>query len=224
MIRINLLPVDKRRKERTPLPRLGLVVLDAAVFTVILFYAIFVFFQIGDREREIASLQSALTSLDPAVRKHADLTTYIRKLEGTVREIESTIGEEAKRHYWWQSMDALWDVIHQNPKIWIDEITVLDDRQAQSAARKHNPDFGGLPPFGVSIKCHASGRDIGPVTKFRKDLKRHAGLRKWFQEINWDVQWNVAEEEDFVEKYSLNFDINLIGRSEGGGPPGAVRR
>jgi len=215
MIRINLLPVEKRKRERTPLPRFGLILLDAGVLTAVVFLCLLHLIWINDLQTEIKNLQTRRDSLAGAVKDHKDLTGEIAKLTATLKDIENTTGRKVE---WWRAMDALWEVIHFNPRIWITDLQTIDDKAAASAAKSYNSEFAGTPGYGVTMKCHCAGKDVTSLTKFRMDLKRNADVKKYFSEINWDAQWNVTREEAFVEGWSMSFDIKLIGRFE---PPGA---
>lgn len=219
MIRINLLPVEKRKAERTPLPRFGLIVVDVGVLTLVVFGCAYLLLQINNVRRDINNLKTEVASLEPDVQRHQQLTSQIKTLEATLGEISRTAGRPVE---WWRAMDALWEVIHFNPRIWVDEITVLDAKTAETQAKSYNPEFIGLPPYGLYLKCHCAGRDVKELTKFRMDLKRSQDLAKFFQEINWDAQWSVEDEKEFVEQYSMQFDVRLIGRQQLPGMPGAA--
>ncbi len=215
MIRINLLPVEKRKAERTPLPRFGLVVLDVAVLTAIAFYCVFLFFRISQVEQQIAELQAERERLEPEVKQHQALTTKKGALEAAHREIGETTNRKVE---WWRAMDAVWEVIHNNPRVWITDLQTVDGNGAAGAAKSYNPEFADTPPYGVFLRCYCGGRDVAQFTKFRKDLKRNADVKKYFKEINWDAQWTLQSEPEYVEQYSMSFDIRLIGKAQ---PPPA---
>ncbi len=222
MIRINLLPVEKRKKERTPLPRFGLIVLDVGVLTAIVFYCVWVYLQILVVEDEVRQLNQTKADLQPYVDKHRDLQGRLAALRSQLTEIEQTTG---RRIEWWRAMDSLWEVINSNPRVWLSEISLLEDRTTEGRVRQYNPEFSGTPPFGIQFRAHCAGREVTSFTKFRMDLKRSPELKRWFAEINWDAQWVLAEEPQFVEQYSMGFDVTLIGRQDlpivtGGGPTG----
>lgn len=209
MIRINLLPVEKRRKERTPLPRLGLVMLDASVLAVVVVYCIFVFLQIVAKEGEIADLSKKLNDLKPFVEQHAKLTEQIKKVETSVTEVEKT----AKRNIeWWRAVDMVWEVFHNNPRVWVEDITITEGRSLESAVKKTDPGFKGTIPYGITLKCFCAGKDVAVLTKFRRDLRNHPELKKWFIGINADVSWTISSADEYVEKYSMPFEVVLIGR------------
>ena len=55
MIKINLLPTEKRKAERTPLPRFLLIASTAAAFFILLFYNLFVLKMISDYRQKLAT-------------------------------------------------------------------------------------------------------------------------------------------------------------------------
>src|SRR6185436_7575887 len=70
MIKINLLPTEKRKAERTPLPRFLLIASTAAAFFILLFYNIFILTQISRTRDDIATEPATLRGLEPFVLAH----------------------------------------------------------------------------------------------------------------------------------------------------------
>src|SRR6185436_19597329 len=117
MIKINLLPTEKRKAERTPLPRFLLIASTAAAFFILLFYNLWILKLISDKKDEIAAQQAELQRLQPFVQEHDKLQAEEAALKNKVREIESLITRDVE---YWRTVNALWEVIHQNPRVWID--------------------------------------------------------------------------------------------------------
>ncbi|HYE99717.1 MAG TPA: hypothetical protein VEJ18_12445, partial [Planctomycetota bacterium] len=191
MIRINLLPAEKRKAERTPLPRFFLILTNVAALSIIGLYLAYVWFQIRQTEDDIRSATATLQSLQPAVAEHDRLQQEVAALQAKVREIDSVTERPIE---WWQAINAVWDVIHQHPKVWIDDLRVLDDKQASSDIKRMDPATKIVPVYGIALKCHVAGSEVEEMTRFRKGLKDHPVLQRTLAVLNFDVDWKVDKE------------------------------
>ena len=210
MIKINLLPTEKRKAERTPLPRFLLIASTAAAFFILLFYNLFVLKMISDTVEDIARENRTLNELAPAVAEHDRLVAEETLLKNKVKEIESLINREVE---YWRTVNALWDVIHNNPRVWIDDLRILDSRTAPGDLRRVDPESKEAVAYGVTMRCHVAGEEVTEMTKFRKSLKDHPILQETLTLINFNVQWNVNDEKGSVteEQHSIDFDISMFG-------------
>jgi hypothetical protein len=210
MIKINLLPTEKRKAERTPLPRFLLIASTAAAFFILLFYNLFILKMISDTTEEIKRQQENLARLRPDVELHDKLLAEETALKNKVREIESLISREVE---YWRTINALWDVIHNNPRVWIDDIRILDARGAPGELRRVDPDSKDAVAYGVGMRCHVAGDEVTEMTKFRKALKDHPILQETLTLINFNVQWSVQDERGLSseEVHSIDFDISMFG-------------
>jgi hypothetical protein len=211
MIRINLLPTEKRKAERTPLPRFLLIASTAAAFFILLFYNLFILKMISDTTSEIKQQQDTLARLRPDVELHDKLLAEETALKNKVREIESLINREVE---YWRTVNALWDVIHNNPRVWIDDLRILDIRQAPGELKRVDPDNKEPVAYGIAMRCHVAGDEVTEMTKFRKALKDHPILQETLTLINFNVQWAVQDEKNATtgeESHSIDFDILMFG-------------
>lgn len=210
MIKINLLPTEKRKAERTPLPRFLLIASTAAAFFIMLFYNLFVLKLISDTQDEITNQNKVLADLQPAVQEHDRLVAEQTALQNKVKEIEGLINRDVE---YWRTVNALWDVIHNNPRVWIDDIRVLDSRSAPGELKRVDPDTKEAVAYGITMRCHVAGEEINEMTKFRKSLKEHPVLQETLTLINFNVSWNVSEEKDKASEAShfIDFDISMFG-------------
>src|SRR5262245_29219774 len=211
MIKINLLPTEKRKAERTPLPRFLLIASTAAAFFILLFYNLFVLKLISDTVDDIARENKTLNDLAPFVAEHDKLVAEETALKNKVREIESLISREVE---YWRTVNALWDVIHNNPRVWIDDIRILDSRSAPGDLRRVDPDSKEAVAYGVTMRCHVASEEVTEMTKFRKALKEHPILLETLTLINFNVTWNVSDEkgQDLDEMLKIiDFEISMYG-------------
>lgn len=210
MIKINLLPTEKRKAERTPLPRFLLIASTAAAFFILLFYNLFILKLISDTTNDIKTENDTLARLQPDVQLHDKLLAEQTALQNKVREIEGLIYRDVE---FWRTVNALWDVVHNNPRVWIDDIRILDARTAPGELRRVDPDSKEAVAYGVSMRCHVAGEDVTEMTKFRKSLKEHPILQETLTLINFNVSWLVNEEKSQAseETHSIDFDISMFG-------------
>lgn len=213
MIKINLLPTEKRKAERTPLPRFLLIASTAAAFFILLFYNIFILTQISRTRDDIATEQATLRGLEPFVQEHDKLLARQTELQNKVREIEGLISRDVE---YWRTVNALWDVIHQNPRVWIDDFRILDARTAPGMLKGVDPDSKDAVAYGVTMKCHVAGEEVTEMTKFRRALKENLILQETLTIINFNVDWRVQDEKSTVagvttEDHSIDFAISMFG-------------
>lgn len=210
MIKINLLPTEKRKAERTPLPRFLLIASTAAAFFILLFYNLFILKLISDTTNDIKTERDTLARLQPDVQLHDKLLTEQTNLQNKVREIKGLISRDVE---YWRTVNALWDVIHNNPRVWIDDIRILDARSAPGDLKRVDPGSKDAVAYGVNMRCHVAGEDVTEMTKFRKSLKDHPILQETLTLINFNVTWNIVDEKDKLseETHSIDFEISMFG-------------
>jgi hypothetical protein len=211
MIKINLLPTEKRKAERTPLPRFLLIASTAAAFFILLFYNLFVLKMISDTQDDIVRENKTLNDLARDVAEFDRLTAEETALKNKVKEIESLINREVE---YWRTVNALWDVIHNNPRVWIDDIRVMDSRTAPGDYRRVDPEGKEAIAYGISMRCHVAGEEVTEMTKFRKALKDNPILQESLTLINFNVAWNISEDkgDKGVEEIKfIDFEIAMFG-------------
>jgi cell division protein FtsB len=212
MIRINLLPTEKRKAERTPLPRFLLIASTAAAFFILLFYNLWILKMISDVVDETKRNRQTLADLQPKVQEYERLLAEETQLRTKVKEIESLVNRDVE---YWRMINALWDVIHANPRVWVDDFRILDSRSAPGDIKRVDPENKEAVAYGVAMKCHVASEDVLEMTKFRKSLKEHPLLQEILTLINFNVMWNLTEERPTVKDGDpipvIDFDISMYG-------------
>src|SRR5260221_10627597 len=193
MIKINLLPTEKRKAERTPLPRFLLIASTAAAFFILLFYNLWILKLISDKKDEIAGQQAELQRLQPFVQEHDKLLARQTELQNKVREIDGLITRDVE---FWRTVNALWEVIHQNQRVWIEDVRILDAKAAPGELRRSDPETKEAVAYGVTMRCHVAGEEVTEMTKFRKALKDNMILQETLTLINFDIDWKVNDEKE----------------------------
>ena len=210
MIKINLLPLDKRKTERTPLKGAGLMIADAAIFVGVAILVVISLIQISNTNAEIAQHEKTLKELDPAVKEHDRLALLTKKREGELKDLEAVTG--TRPFEWSQVIDLIWDSVAKHKRVWLDSIELTDGKTMESRLKGVDPTtpLAGMIKHGIVLKCHVSGLDVRAMTAFRKELRENADLARFFPIMNFDVQYGKNDERDAVEKFSLEFEISLV--------------
>lgn len=210
MIRINLLPAEKRKVERTPLPRLTLIMITAAAAAGILVWIAWVFLEITKTSGEIDAATNELNSLKPRLPEFESLTAKHARLKAKITEINDLSKRDVEEG-WWRAVNALWDVVNNSPRVWIDDLRALDERAVQGEFKRADPDDKLAPPYGVTLRCHVAGDEVVEMTKFRNALKAHPVLKEMLTYVNMNVDWKVDDEKEFDIKNSISFGITIVG-------------
>lgn len=206
MIRINLLPLEKRKPERTPLPRFVLIMAGAALATGIVLYLVTVYLDINSTQAEIDQTLTELATLKPDEAEYARVEAEKTAREKMIKDLEQM--EMERSVPWADIVDSLWDVVHQNPRIWLEDFKTLDQRSADTEIKKANPRGGMTALFGIAFKCGAAGSDVTTMAKFRKDLQTHPVLSQYFNAINTLPELSPKSEQN-SGKISLSFNVTL---------------
>lgn len=209
MIKINLLPVEKRKAERTPLPRFFLILSTAAVAAVLILSNVWIYIQIIAVERDIEIAKQELASLAKDVEKHDRLVAEHAFLDAKLNQIKALVSRDVELG-WWRAVDALWTVISAHPKVWIDDFRAVDGRTSGADIKRVDPASNEVPPYAVSMRCHVAGNEVAEMTQFRKALKDHPVLQETLTTVNFNVDWSVVAETGFDEKHSITFNVTLF--------------
>ncbi len=223
MIRINLLPVEKRKAERTPVPRFFMIVATAGLAAGIAFYIMYVVLAIRAETERIMEKQAAFNRLLPQIEEFDRWSKRKKEAEGKYREITSVITRDMEIGYW-RAVNAIWDVIHNHRKVWIDDLKVMDAKAAAGEMKRHYPDSRESPPYAITMRCHVAGSEVKEMTRFREALKNDPVLAGCLPVINYNPDWKVDEEKDFAERYSISFSVALFGVTEKPAAPAAAKR
>src|SRR5262245_48955887 len=166
MIKINLLPLDKRKTERTPLKGAGLMIADALVAGVVVILFIISLIQINYVDTQIDQQTKTLASLQDDVRKHDQLLAKSIQLQKDFNDLEMITA--ARPFLWSEVFDAIWDAVNKHKRVWLDSIEVTDGKQMDSKFKQMDgktPFQGGQ--YGISLKSHVGGIDVKGMTAFR---------------------------------------------------------
>ena len=209
MIKINLLPLDKRKTERTPLKGAGLMIADAAVLVVVVILVVIHLIQIGNLNTEIAEKKKTVASLQEDVKKHDMLKAKSEELSKQLADLEKVTA--TRPFYWSEVIDALWDAVAKHKRVWLDDIQMTDGKTMESKLKALDANTTvANSRHGILLKCHVGGTDVRALTNFRRELKDHPTLARYFPIVNFDISYRQADQKEFAEKFSLDFEVFLV--------------
>lgn len=211
MIRINLLPADKRKAESTPIGRQLLNYATVAVAGGVIAGLAFMWVAILSVENDIEDAKKELAGLAPAVAEFTTLTSEKKQLEDRVKDLKAVTQRDVE---WWEAINTVWSVVHAHPKIWIDDIRILNVASVQGEVKKNDPESKIAPPYGLTMKCHVAGSEVAEMTKFREALKNDLVLQRLLTTINFNPDWKVEAEDNAAVSHSIAFSVALYGPVE----------
>ncbi|MFH1230157.1 MAG: hypothetical protein V1709_01530 [Planctomycetota bacterium] len=201
MICINLLPPERQRKERIPLPRF--LAMNAAIIicALLLIWNVYQYRETKQQSAIYNTKKEDLESLLKKVELYDQMLvdeTELNKWNKTAAEIKNT-----RSFLWWEKIDELWDVIHSSHDIWITSLQALD---GPPPGRRADTKIEA----SISMNCLAAGSSSDRMTSFRIELKNHPGLKETFNlGLNEPPQFQVIAQPEYKEESAVKFDIDL---------------
>jgi Tfp pilus assembly protein PilN len=214
MITINLLPADLRPIERTPLPRLlvilvgltlGLVGVVALAFTQIIFIP-----RVRDR---ITKEEEVLANLRQQAAEHQTLTIALQNItqrENALQEIYKT------RTIWWKKLDVLADLVPSYAGL---TAFSFAEPSVAGVGAGASADAGTL-----KLECIAAKAEEKRVASFRRILKGEIPP-DWGNEANTvvgkefisdfvngeilDYGWKVVMVREYADQPSVQFTLEM---------------
>jgi Tfp pilus assembly protein PilN len=164
MIRINLLPEEYRRKQRTSVRVLALLVVVALANGMLgAWYAWLAFGVSNEIESERAVLQTEMDGVSPQVEYHKSLDGEKKRFAGR----EEALAKITKtRILWTKKIDQLVTVINaggdgKRHMVWLDDVVVVQ-----------NTDPKAKSPGSLKASSHSGSEEFEQVANFLEDLER----------------------------------------------------
>ncbi len=205
MIRINLLPEEYRRKQRTSFRVLALFVAVAAVNGLLgAWYAWLAFGVANEIDSERAVLQTEMDGVTPQVEYHKSLDGEKKRFAGR----EEALAKITKtRMLWTKKIDQLVTVINgggdgKRHMVWLDDLVVVQ-----------NSDPKAKSPGSLKAAGHSGSAQFEQVANFLEDLERSPFLEDFLppsppegtqqhqdEELEPSVVWNFPLKLDIKSK------------------------
>jgi Tfp pilus assembly protein PilN len=213
MIAINLIPVELRKMDATPLPRRLTIFGAVAINTVGLVIALTYYFgtiPALQSQRDAAKSQVyQATTINKVEQKHNDLMAQKKDFEQRRKTIEDI---KKGRVLWAVKLDQLWDLIP--PNVWLSDIRLEDppkSTKARSAPGASNEKSKGQI---LVIEGYTAGPDVSKVSEFIKALETKSNNPSFFfdefEKIG-PVQLELEEEKfrKYEERVAMKFTLRL---------------
>lgn len=204
MLKINLLPLERRHKDKTPILRLLAIYAAVVLSLVVLFWDVASYLKIGRGRQELDNQKKELVILKEATRGFDVVQKEVNNLKKRTETIETI--QASRSFLWWETIDQLLDVICDNPKVWL---VSLEGGGLSSKSRSKPGQTGQQIEAELKFDCLSAGLDINLMTNFRTILKNHPGLKADFPVINEPPEFEATVQTDYKEGYALRFDITL---------------
>lgn len=120
MIKINLLPSEKRRPERTPLPRFLILIAGIAISLILLFLDIKTFTEIKNQRVKLNDERSTLNAAKQQTKEYNKIKKQYDKISKIEKSIK-TLNEKYTKAEWIKIIDELMNVMNHpaSEKVWI---------------------------------------------------------------------------------------------------------
>jgi cell division protein FtsB len=202
MLKINLIPFERRRKERTPLPRFFGIIVAVVICLGVLGWDVKTMMDTKKVKEDIAGKQAELAKVEAILNQIPALEQKINALK-TWKESAEKI-TKSRVFKWWHAVDTLFDVLHEdeNQTIWISSFECSDKSIGGSKVKKAIEAM-------IKMNCQAVSHDeikspITVMTDFRRRLKTNPELIDIFnsginQELSFKLNATDAKEEWIVD-------------------------
>lgn len=160
MLQINLLPLEKRRKERTPLPRFLVIISAAVIVILLLLWNIKIIVSTKQEEGQLAECDKKLNSMQEKLAGLSKLQDEEKQLLSWKQTAETVSALRVFK--WWYVIDDLLYVFEGFPTIWIGTFGGKDSSAGGGTK--------SAVEASLSFDCHGLGNDPKLMTDFRNKL------------------------------------------------------
>lgn len=229
MLKINLLPLEKRRPERTPLPRfLAILAVVAGTGSLI---AVLIGTYIAYRN---AATERDNMKADLATPKTAEIQAknkVWKDRQKTYEARKNVLRDLRPKFQWSEVLDLLCDKLDAtHKKVWFEEIKAFEPNDL----RMKQQETGFDVEAGMIVDSFSAGHDPAPLLAYRIDLvqrpkppvEQASAARKparvlvdyFTGAISRNITFTLKEQADFEEGASQNFKTEFYIRKGGAAP------
>ena len=198
MLKINLLPENKRRAEATPIARMVTILAGLVVGLALVVLLIF----------QLLVLRPGLNSdLDAAIKKGTDLKKFAEQADAKKKDIEAMESRKkaiddllaSRKILWYDIMDKVVDVVERNPLSWLEELTAeYKEAKLGGVAGKAQTEYELKGKFAVA------GAEKIPAYQFRESVQStlvNTGIMP-----GWEEKLNIITKE--MKEYEQGWQTN----------------
>lgn len=193
---INLLPMDMRPKEATPLKLIATLYVGVALIFSLVMWAVYIQAAvIPPMERTIEDLTLEIKALKPEAEYYDRLKAENEALNKRAQMVDDL---RARRIEWALKLDQLWDIMDSSRTSWLTSFT-LGEVEAESDGKKKDAKEK-LPQLTLQVVSSRFQDDAGPlemsaeslVKEFIEHVKGHEDFVADF-EIEPPTSWSIVD-------------------------------
>ena len=226
MIKVNLLPIEKRKAESTPLPRFVAILGGVVVVLLMGVAAAFFWMQSSLLDKELTDLDGQIAEAKTKTAEKNSLEMKVKQQKARGDAIDSI--EKSRQVLWAERLDRIAQVLDkQARKVWMTSIKGTDNPGGAAGGPAAGPGGGKAPVVEATLEvaCKSTkdldrGVQMGIVTaEFVESMTRlFIKDTKDFTRYDDRYQERTAEETGYVEGYSNEFTLKLF-RDKPQAPP-----
>ncbi|MBI3272771.1 MAG: hypothetical protein HYZ53_27540 [Planctomycetes bacterium] len=240
MIRINLLPIEKRRLEKTPLPRLISIFVGVGLSFGLLVTDVIFHQRLGIAREQLMNLQKERDFKNDQVKEYNDIKQKKEEASARKRTIDQIRG--TRQFLWSLEIDKLCDVVNDSPLVWLTSLKCGDGNPPVTLFFGPGKMKPNTPiEFYLLMDCKSATEDKVYYTEFGNKLEEKflpgraandtpaavaaaaaATPAGGFRFLN-DPDLSVETMPQFREEVALRYTLCLVGVKQAprAGPPGA---
>ena len=207
MIKVNLLPAEYRKVERTPILRFVTIVCGVVLSASAICAFLYVHFGqlvtvVSDRVKLEETYHTKKVEADKSKALAQEAQEYKKR-----RETIESIGQS--RLLWSRKVDEICDIIHnkgdtERHLVWLSDMRTL----APEIVRRNSKNKGPVSPGGVYIKGFSGGSEIHRLSDFHLDTK-NSDFFADFSSIDNPEGELVEFSDELIPRSAWTFDYNL---------------
>lgn len=192
MIKINLIPPERQKVEKTPLPVFISICAIVALITCEIILGLYLIIQNRNCQSQITAKKNDMKRLENAVKEHDQIKADIERIEK--RKKMHTLLDAERGKTWTEILDTMWDVINEFDFAWVDNISGEYGGKAPTGATKSR-----IINRSFKLDVFTGGDRILPsdtvVRRFEKTYS--TDIFNYFTYSTWT---SFPLKEDFCEK------------------------
>jgi hypothetical protein len=201
MLQINLIPPERRRKERVISP-LSFALIPALIICLsLLAWDAKMLIDTNNLKNISSEKNKELSNLQNDLKEFSIWQEKSKQLNDWKNAAESV--KNSRPFKWWHAIDILLDIFSDFPTVWITSFQTSEG--GQTSGRKS--------PMEAMIKfdCLSLGADTETMTNFRRRLKNTPELTRdiFNGGINEELSFEVTPLNDAKEDFAIKFLIEL---------------
>lgn len=205
MIRINLLPLEARRAESTPLPRLLVTLAGTALLAMMFFTALWLFLAAIPAQNNLKTTKETLLRQQQQLARQADQIEA--KIKHYERRASAVKALNTARIQWAEQLDWICDQVPED--VWLSTVTVRAPANRSGRASESGPI--------IVMKAFCSGTDEARVANFLKTIQAHSQFARFYQSADWST---ITRSETKTGEI-LGFTVSLVMKPVGAPSPTA---